>query len=247
MAEVTAQTFEVRHDYFTGPMEKLLQLVEERHLEIGRVSLAAVTADFIAHVEQLGETATSGVLSDFIVVAARLLVIKSKELVPNLELTEEEESQIIDLEHCLQLYREFKKAGETLKGLWNKKAPLFARPFLSGTKDASVFYPSAQTTATTLRESIEQLLKIMESLAPESRTVATAAMISLQDKMQELTERLTKQASLTFKGRASRSEKQEVIVLFLAILHLLANRLASVDQEDQFGDITVSAAVSETG
>ncbi len=236
--------FEVRHEYYSGPMEKLLQLVEERHLEISRVNLATVTADFIAYVEQLGESANSETISDFIVVAARLLVIKSKELVPNLELTAEEESQIFDLEHRLQLYREFKKAGEGLKQLWSKQQPLMTRDFLSGAKNTSVFYPSKQVTATALRESLEQLLKIMADLAPESRTVAAAAMVSLQEKMAELTERLTKQASLTFKGTASKAQKQEVIVLFLAVLHLLANRLAVVDQEDQFGDITVSSASS---
>ncbi len=71
-------------------------------------------------------------------------------------------------------------------------------------------------------------------------------MVSLQEKMEELTKRL-QQSAFTIKGRASKGEKQEVIVMFLAILHLLANRLASVDQEDQFGDITVSAGVRNDG
>ncbi len=237
--------FEIRHEYYSGPMEKLLQLVEERHLEISRVNLATVTGDFITHIEQMGETVDSATLSDFIVIAARLLVIKSKELVPNLELTAEEESQIFDLEHRLQLYREFKKAGETLKKMWDAKAPLYGRAFLSGSKGVSVFYPSKQVTATALRESLEQLLKIMADLAPESRTVAAATMVSLQEKMAELTQRLTTQSSLTFKGRATKEQRQEVIVLFLAVLHLLANRLAVVDQDDQFGDITVSKYAEE--
>lgn len=239
------QTFEIRHDYYSGPMEKLLALVQERQLEISRVNLAAVTADFIAYVEQLGATADSALLSDFVVVAARLLVIKSKELVPTLQLTDEEESSIIDLEHRLQLYREFKHAGELLKGLWNKKTPLHVRPFLSGMSDYSVFYPSTQITSETLLGRMSNLLSIMEGLAPlESKTVS-GAMVTLQQKMQELTERLQNQITVTLKGRVSRSDRQEIVVLFLAVLHLLANRLASVEQEDQFGDIVVSRANEE--
>jgi segregation and condensation protein A len=234
--------FEVRHDYYAGPMEKLLELIEQRQLEISRVNLSLVTADFIAHVEQLGEAVDAQILSDFIVVAARLLVIKSKELVPNLALTEDEEEQIIDLEHRLRLYREFKNAGELLKQQWNKNTQLFGRDFLSGAKDVSVFYPSAQISQDALKVSIESLLRIVEGLAPAQKTVASAGLVTLQQKMTELTDRLMRQTSISFKGRVTKDQKQEVIVLFLAVLHLLANRLADVEQADQFGDITVSAS-----
>ncbi len=119
--------FEVKQDVFSGPMEKLLELIEVRQIEITRVNLATVTADFIAYVEQLGETISPAILSDFVVIAARLLVLKSKVLLPSLELTQEEESDILDLEHRLRLYREFKKGGEYLKTLWNKNTPLHTR------------------------------------------------------------------------------------------------------------------------
>jgi segregation and condensation protein A len=237
--------FELRHDYYAGPMAKLLQLVEERQLEISRVSIGAVTADFIAYVEQLGEQTTSDVLSDFIVVAARLLVLKSKELVPTLELTEEEELGIGDLEHRLQLYREFKRAGELLKKQWDGARPLYGRSFLSGSTPDGFFYPSEKVRPDILREALAGLLRIMEGLSPETRTVAATTMVTLQQKMSEIVQRL-KQQAVTFKGRASTSQRQEVIVLFLAVLHLLANRLANVEQEDQFGDITVSSAVENS-
>jgi segregation and condensation protein A len=233
--------FEVRHEYYAGPMEKLLELIEERRLEISLVNLSLVTADFISYVEQLGESVDARILSDFIVVASRLLVIKSKDLVPNLSLTEEEEGQIIDLEHRLRLYREFKNAGELLKQQWNKNTQLFGRAFLSGSKDLSVFYPSAAISKESLGESMQSLLRIMEGIMPEQKTVAAAGLVTLQQKMLELTNRLKTQSSISFKGRASKENKGEIIVLFLAVLHLLANRLADVEQADQFGEITVFA------
>lgn len=249
--------FEVRHDYYAGPMEKLLELIEQRRLEISRVNLSLVTADFIAYVESLGEAVGPQMLSDFIVVAARLLVIKSKELVPNLELTPDEEDQIIDLEHRLRLYREFcargasalggKTAAQHIEALLARQSPLMPRPFLSGAKDVSVFYPSAQISNESLHASMESLLRIVEGLAPPQKTVAASGLVTLQHKMAELTERLKTQSSFSFKGRATKEQKQEVIVLFLAMLHLLANRLAEVDQSDHFGEITVSAPPQPEG
>src|SRR3989344_8157637 len=100
--------FEVKSEAFNGPMAKLLELIEEKQLEITRVNLATVTADFIKYIESLGEAVMPDILSDFIVVASRLLLIKSKVLLPNLELTQDEEGDILDLEHRLRIYREYK-------------------------------------------------------------------------------------------------------------------------------------------
>ena len=236
--------FEAKTTDFAGPMEKLLELIELRQIEISRVNLAEVTGDFIKYVETLGETVSPTVLSDFVVIASRLLVLKSKILLPTLELTGEEEADIMDLEHRLRLYREFKAGGVLLKALWDGNKQLFARPLLKSLGDQSFFYPSKQVTADRLRESMESLLHVMAGLMPEARTVR-GTMVTLQDKIIELTKRLQGSAGVTLKGRVSKKEKEEVIVLFLAVLHMLANRLAEVEQGDMFGDITVSRSETE--
>lgn len=64
--------FEAKTGEFAGPMEKLLELIEERKIEISRVNLAGVTGDFIAYVEKLGESVSPTILSDFVVIASRL-------------------------------------------------------------------------------------------------------------------------------------------------------------------------------
>ena len=103
--------YEVKIEQFNGPLDKLLQLIEERKMEVTMVNLAAVTADFIKYVAGLGEKAEPMILADFVAVAARLLLIKSKVILPTLELTQEEEADIHDLEYRLKVYREFKVAG----------------------------------------------------------------------------------------------------------------------------------------
>lgn len=231
--------FEAKTGEFSGPMEKLLELIEERHIEITRISLADVTADFIAYVERLGEAIAPDVVSDFVVIAARLLVLKSKVLLPTLELTGEEEADIMDLEHRLKLYREFKAGGVLLKQLWDGNTQLYSRPLLTSLGEQTFFYPSKQVTADYLREAIDRLFHVMAGLIPEARTVR-GSMVTLQEKIIELTGRLKNATTVTLKGRVTKKEKEEVIVLFLAILHMLANRLADVEQGDMFGDIVVT-------
>jgi segregation and condensation protein A len=249
-------SFEVKIEAYNGPMAKLLELIEEKQLEITKVNLATVTADFIAYIESLGEEVMSDVLSDFIVVASRLLLIKSKVLIPNLELTNEEEVDILDLEHRLKLYREFslkgnsvtgnKSAAQYIKALWDKNEVAYARPYLSVlgdpksmTQDSQkFFYPSPQITTERLESAMASLLTVLKGLVPETKGVRMT-IVTLQEKIAELTSRLSQTASITLKGTVSKKEKGEIIVLFLAVLHMLANKSANVEQAGAFGDIVV--------
>ena len=88
--------YQLNIQQFFGPIEKLLELIEEKKMEITDLNLAEVTADFLNYLKTLVNV-DSRVLADFVVVASRLLLIKSKALLPSLELTEEEEQDISDL------------------------------------------------------------------------------------------------------------------------------------------------------
>lgn len=232
--------FEVKLEAYSGPMAKLLELIEEKQLEITRVNLATVTADFIRYVESLGEEVSPEILSDFIVVAARLLLIKSKILLPSLELTDEEEGDILDLEHRLKIYREFKNASLHIKNLWDKNQSAHSRTLFASLGEKSFFYPSKQLTQDRLAAAMTDLFAVLKGLVPETKGVRMTV-VTLQEKIAELTERLSKAASITMKGTANKKERGEIIVLFLAVLHMLANRLADVEQSGHFSDIVVSA------
>ncbi|MEK7089648.1 MAG: segregation/condensation protein A, partial [Patescibacteria group bacterium] len=145
--------FELRLEYFQGPLDKLLGLIEEKKMEVSQVSLANVTNDFLNYLGQFKVAFTEGqinensplfdappeLLADFLVVASRLLLIKSKSLLPSLELSAEEEGEIKDLEHRLALYREYKKTQEHVKSLWNEMPQMYTREFL--TSNEPFFYP----------------------------------------------------------------------------------------------------------
>jgi len=88
--------YEVRLEKFNGPLDRLLELIEARQLEITQINLAEVTGDFLKYIESLGSEAGVDVFADFLVVAGKLILIKSKALLPNLDLTEEEKFLLLE-------------------------------------------------------------------------------------------------------------------------------------------------------
>ena len=88
--------YELKTEQFSGPIEKLWELIEEKKLEITELNLAEVTADFLNYLKTI-EKVEPKLLADFVVIASRLLLIKSKALLPNLELTVEEEKLLIQI------------------------------------------------------------------------------------------------------------------------------------------------------
>jgi len=94
------ETYQIKTDAFEGPFHLLLSLIEERKFFINDLSLAQVTEDYLNYVNKL-EKQDPSEISSFIVVAATLILIKSKSLLPNLNLTAEEEGDIRNLEDRL--------------------------------------------------------------------------------------------------------------------------------------------------
>ena len=99
-----ASAFAIKTDTFEGPMELLIELVEKRKLLINDISLADVTDEYMETVSAMQEMSLPNT-AQFITLAATLLLIKSKSLLPVLDLTEEEEASIEDLEERLKQYK----------------------------------------------------------------------------------------------------------------------------------------------
>src|SRR4051812_32375972 len=102
--------FLVKHEQFEGPLDLLLSLIEKRKLFINDISLAKVADDFINHIKNF-EQFPIGESANFILIASTLLLIKSKSLLPTLQLTEEEQGSIEDLETRLKIYQRIKDGG----------------------------------------------------------------------------------------------------------------------------------------
>jgi segregation and condensation protein A len=233
--------YQVKTPIFEGPLDLLLDLVEKRKLFINEVSLAAVTDDFIQYIETHEEFPLSE-SAEFIVIASTLMLVKSKSLLPMLELTEEEEHSINDLETRLALYARTKELAAEIKKIFGKHIIFEKTP----SKDTVVvFSPDSKTNQNELAVA---LLRVIDSL-PKKETVPKATvkkMISLEETIEKLAERISKSMKMGFKdfykshlganGELTHENKVLVIVGFLAMLELVKRGAIRVTQEGR-GDI----------
>ncbi|MDO8584779.1 MAG: segregation/condensation protein A [bacterium] len=228
--------FEIKNEQFQGPLAKLLELIEARQLEVTRIALADVTADFLDYIKTL-ENIGADVLADFVVVASRLVLIKSKVLLPSLPLTDVEERDIHDLESRLALYREFRAAGAVFAKNFSETPQSASRQFLFGTPP--IFYPSQELRVDTLRAAIGRVFAVLEEFIPKDERVVKRALVTIEEKMKELIARLGEMATQSFRSLSTQKSKSEVVALFLAVLHLVRHHGINVEQQDQFADIII--------
>ncbi len=228
--------YEFTTEKFSGPIEKLLELIEEKKLEITDLSLAEITADFLGYVKKI-EAVEPRLLADFVAVAASLLLIKSKSLLPDLKLTIDEEESIKDLEGRLDFYRNFKPAMNHIKRLAQEKNVEISRPLFFCRPE--VFYPSPEITIENLLKSAEKVLEALREMPEEQKM--ERSLITLEEKIEEIVARLKAEVerSTSFGNLLKDKPRSEVVILFLALLHLLSGQMISVKQNKGFSDILI--------
>lgn len=230
------ETFQIKTAGFEGPFGLLLELVEKRKLFINDVSLAAVTEDYLAFMNKLGGLSPREI-SSFILVASTLILIKSKSLLPNLDLSSEEEGDIKSLEERLRLYELFTKLGRNVKNDFGERM-IFAP--LERKSEVLVFLPDEQITKENMMTFARDVLGSMpkKTFLPE---VEVKKVISIEEMINNLTERIQNSIKMSFKDFAgkvgTREEKVFAIVGFLAMLELVRNGIMHVVQENNFEDI----------
>ncbi len=236
--EVLDNAFKVKTSSFEGPFNLLLNLVEERKFFINDVSLASVTEDFLKYMNALGNLGHNE-LAAFISVASTLILIKSKSLLPNLELTEEEQGDISSLEERLRLYDLYTKLGINIKDNFGKKI-IFAPN--ERKNDILIFLPDNKITKDSMMTFASDVLgRIPKKVfLPE---VEVKKVISIEEMIDKLTERISNTLSMNFKefagGSKTKEEKVFVIVGFLAVLELSRQGILNLIQENNFEDIII--------
>ncbi len=221
---------------YNGPLDKLLELVEEKKLEITLLSLAEVTGDFLKYVEKIEEIDSRRfILADFLVIASKLVLIKSRILIPALPLDEEEESDIKNLEARLKLYQELKKTREHIREGWNDFPKMASREFFIG--EQVIFYPPKYLSPVDLEKVLAKIAGEFEQFFKPKITIKRE-MINLKTKIEEVLHRLTAGPFRISKLKEG-TNRGELVVLFLAILHLIKDQLVFAEQTEHFGEIKI--------
>lgn len=230
---------------FEGPFVVLLNLIEDRKLFINEISLAQVTEDYLKYINTLSMDDTvspswrTSEMASFIVVAATLILIKSKSLLPNLNLTLEEEGDIKDLENRLKEFELYSRLANNIKINFGKKI-IFAPE--ERKNNVLVFLPDAQITC----ESMMTFAKGALGKMPQKvflPNVEVRKVVSIEEMIEKLTDRIQNSLRFNFNEFSGKAETKEqrvvVIVGFLAMLELVRNGILNVVQENNFEDIII--------
>ncbi len=247
--------YEVKLDRWSGPLGKLLELIEAREMPVGEVSMAKVTDDFLRYLSEFRESGGEGedrlradlrILADFIAVASRLILLKSKTLLPGLALGAEEEADIKDLEDRLKRYQSLRPALKHLQRLWRESHRSYSRPYFLGKGGGvasaglagRVFYPGNGADAAALRSALSGIFDAATAYAFETETVRER-IVSLEEKISEVLSRVQEEGGMRFGKAPDGKTRGEMIVLFLAILHLAREQAVLLEQVEAFSDIMV--------
>ena len=221
---------------FEGPLDLLLHLIEREELDITEVSLLTVTEQYLRHL-RAQEHINLGALAEFIAIGARLLLLKSRALLPREvqpQVEEEDEgNDILALIEALKEYRRFKQAAEFLRdrdgtsGTYRRVAPLPKVPMPTGLESV------------TLSSLVDVIREVMERIPEEAPVGAVAREpVRLRDRITRLVGQLELMPRTSFRsliqGATSRTE---VIVDFMAVLELIKQRYLEAVQSESFGDI----------
>ncbi len=235
---VTAKKIQnVDENVFEGPMDLLLELILKNKLDITDISLSQVADQFINYMQENSESIGPEHLSEFLLIAGKLVLIKSRAILPLLELEKEEEEDIEELKRRLREYKRFKEIFPHVRALYESKDIFYGRPGFSGM--VAVFCPPQNLRL----EDLEGLFSAAITKMPVKEEIGEKRQIikiSITDKINEIKQKILDRMRITFQSLiAGKKNKMEVIVTFLAMLEMARKNQAVVEQEEMFGEISI--------
>ncbi len=225
---------------YAGPLDLLLQLIERAELDITKLSLAMVTDQYLQYIHNLPEMAADEV-SAFLVIAARLVQIKSEALLPRppqREAGEEDPGEA--LARQLIIYKRYREIAGILSQREEAGLRTYLRvappPKLEGNLDLTGI--TIHGIAAAAQEIFSDL-----SRAEALGAVVPPARVTIREKISMITDYLRHQKNISFRALLNHgSSRLEVVVTFLAMLELIKRHLVRVSQEGLFGDITMEVS-----
>jgi len=226
--------FKIKTEVFEGPLDLLLNLIEKRKLFINDIALAKVADDYIAYIKSLEKFPIAD-SADFLVIASTLLLIKSRSLLPNLSLTEDEQKDIGDLEKRLKIYQRIKELSVHIKKTFGQDIIFYPEQ----RKMPPVFSPDATMTKENFLTAILSVIKALPKAAENIPKAVVKKVISLEEMIVDLTKRIQSSLKLSFRefAKVGKEERVNVIISFLAMLELVKQGIVNVRQNNEFEDI----------
>lgn len=237
------QDYQVDTDLYQGPLDILLELIESAELDITKLALAKVTDQYLEYLKKI-EIENPSEVSSFLVIASRLLQIKSQALLPKqtLEIFGEEEEDLGEaLAQQLIIYKRFKEISKWL--LERDEEGL--RTYLRIAPPPKInFQPKLDLTGITLDDLVQVAREIFINVAPLQKldTVINFPRITIKDRITTILDHLRKFKRTTFKSLVNhKNSRIELVVTFLALLELVKRHIIEANQNELFGEIDLNS------
>jgi len=238
LASQTGQSeraYRVSLPVFEGPLDLLLHLVKERQLDIATVPLATVAGQYLEYIRLMEELDVE-IAAEYLVIAATLVFLKSKSLLPPVpsEFVDDEAEtpeQVEErLRHRLIVYSKFREVGENLRARQLEASAFYYRDSADPASDLTQRYRIDSQRLT------HAFLMALKNAKPERRTIARER-LSLLAQMDYITQRIREAGEVLFSELCHELGRESIIVTFLAILELIRRRRIGFDQPAAFDDI----------
>lgn len=224
---------DVKIDQFEGPYDLLIELAKKEKVKLSEVSLASLTQEFITYMEEAKIPAE--MVASFIAVASTLLLIKARQVLP--QLTAEEDEEISNFEERIALYGQYRDAANILGTLWDAQPLLSAHFFAEGEytqtqKDIPMPNISPSLLADAMRACIGRIPpppQVRAHLTPRGRSLAQLLAL--------FQERLARTKKIIFQDTISNATPQEQAISFLAVLEMARNQEVTLEQQEAFGTL----------
>jgi len=235
-------SIQVQLENFAGPLDLLLHLIKTNEMDIYDIQMVEITEQYLDVIEQMKQLDLD-VAGEFLLMAATLLHIKSRMLLPVSEEFEEDEGEDprAELVRRLLEYQRYKQVAEALA-----EFPLLDRDIFSSNYRLTEFVAESEDEVSVgVYQLTEAFHRILKSVPTEVFHEVVREQLSVAEHVQLVLEKLTGKQRISFSEIFTSPSRQELVVTFLATLELVKMRMIKVEQANAFGEIWLSLAVSE--
>ena len=233
--------YKIRLDVFEGPLDLLLYLIKKEELDIYDIPITRITEQYLEYLN-LMELLDLEVAGEFLVMAATLMQLKSKMLLPPDPLgeTAEELDPRAELVRKLLEYKSFKEAADRLRGFEGKRGEIFTRYNVEPELDGG----DSPLLEVSLFDLISAFSLVLKNLPKSDFHEVMKDEFTVAEKVHEIFHRLVKEPVIYFSALFKSSKnKFEVITIFLALLELIRLREVKIEQKGHFGDIEITRII----
>lgn len=233
------EVYKVKLPEFEGPLDLLLHLIKKNEMDIFNIQISKITEEYLKYIEMMGSVDLD-VAGEFIVMAATLIYIKSKMLLPKEEGEIDEEDPRTDLVNRLLEYKRFKELSGNFGVLETKQREFFS-------KDPEDIEESTEYVEATLFDLLRAFQKIVAFLPKDEIREIDRAEFDVAQKINEILDNLEQNKEFSLNEYVSQKNRVlEIIAVFLAVLELVKMKLIKIFQSKLFDDIKIMGT-EETG